>query len=162
MEKNNLQDCGGCSDDRSEGTHAMHTKQHPCPEGGDPNCGYCFPEKNNAEIERIVREFESKLHLSFGLGGFLTTDYSGENTEVPIWDMDEDTAKKWLRDTLTTFKAHIEAALLEEIATKVEAGKDTDRINSGSEARYREGLGFNSAKDEDLAIITTRKEQIGK
>ena len=21
----------------------MHTKQHPCKESGDPDCGYCFP-----------------------------------------------------------------------------------------------------------------------
>lgn len=39
-----LEDCSGCTDPHSEGTHQMHTKQHPCKDGGDPNCGYCFPE----------------------------------------------------------------------------------------------------------------------
>lgn len=40
---NELHDCGGCTGQNNEGTHAMHTKQHPCKEGGDPDCGYCFP-----------------------------------------------------------------------------------------------------------------------
>ena len=44
-----LEDCSGCTDSRSEGTHAMHTKQHPCKEGGDPDCGYCFPQKTTEE-----------------------------------------------------------------------------------------------------------------
>ena len=29
MKKNNLPDCTGCTDPRSEGTHQMGTKQHP-------------------------------------------------------------------------------------------------------------------------------------
>ncbi len=44
-----LHSCSGCIDDRSEGTHQMHTFQHPCPPGGDPDCGYCFPSKENTE-----------------------------------------------------------------------------------------------------------------
>lgn len=43
-----LEDCSGCTDPRSEGTHQMHTKQHPCEEGGDPNCGYCTPAPTKA------------------------------------------------------------------------------------------------------------------
>lgn len=46
-----LHDCSGCTDRHSEGTHQLHTKQHPCPEGGDPNCGYCFPDTPSQESE---------------------------------------------------------------------------------------------------------------
>lgn len=59
-----LEDCSGCTDPRSEGTHQGHTKQHPCPPGGDPNCGYCFPNttakgccEKCVEHERVTTNF---------------------------------------------------------------------------------------------------------
>ncbi len=58
-------------------------------------------------IEEIVREFHKKCHESFGLGGFLTTDYGGEDVS-PSWQIDDATAVNWLRTTLTTFKSSIE------------------------------------------------------
>lgn len=61
-----LYDCSGCTDDRSEGTHQGHTKQHPCRKGGDPNCGYCFPTPTEGSMEeRFDREF---TELRFGDG----------------------------------------------------------------------------------------------
>lgn len=55
-----LHDCSGCTDDRSEGTHQSHTIQHPCKEGGDSNCGYCFPEKFLTPISSDVEKEQIK------------------------------------------------------------------------------------------------------
>lgn len=60
MKQEPLHNCTGCTDKNSEGTHQMHTIQHPCPENGDPNCGYCFPEKT-PHIEKIAERVASKL-----------------------------------------------------------------------------------------------------
>lgn len=48
------EDCSGCTAPRSEGTHQSHTKQHPCPLGGDPDCGYCFPTQSSSEKLNVV------------------------------------------------------------------------------------------------------------
>lgn len=59
-----IRDCSGCTDNRSEGTHQMHTKQHPCPKGGDPDCGYCFPSKA-PEISMVSIDVEPVKKLEF-------------------------------------------------------------------------------------------------
>ncbi len=83
-----LEDCSGCTDDRSEGTHQMHTKQHPCPKGGDPNCGYCAPlsETKNpstdswtGSLDNAVRDicgipYRSKSEVRRILEGLLSTE----------------------------------------------------------------------------------------
>ena len=60
---NELPNCSGCTDPRSEGTHQGHTKQHPCPEGGNPNCGYCFPDgtPQNSMEERFEKAFPHEM-----------------------------------------------------------------------------------------------------
>ncbi len=65
QQKETLEDCSGCTDDRSEGTHQMHTKQHPCQEGGDPNCGYCFPQKETWEA-RFDQVFLTTMYQDDG------------------------------------------------------------------------------------------------
>lgn len=64
-----LEDCSGCTDPRSEGTHQGHTKQHPCPEGGDPNCGSCFPAVPHSTGEGWADEFDK----------LFTVDCAGKN-----------------------------------------------------------------------------------
>ena len=70
QKKCELRDCSGCTDLRNDplgGTHAMHTKQHPCPEGGDPNCGYCFPKEDipSSLTEEQGREWEKEFREKF-------------------------------------------------------------------------------------------------
>lgn len=48
--ENEISNCSGCTDRYSEGTHQMHTIQHPCPPGGDPGCGYCFPVERDGKV----------------------------------------------------------------------------------------------------------------
>jgi hypothetical protein len=69
-EETTLEDCSGCTDRHSEGTHQMHTTQHPCPEVGDKNCGYCFPEETTTGWEdTFLNDFCEERYSS--ANGFL-------------------------------------------------------------------------------------------
>lgn len=99
MNQNSLEDCSGCTDSRSEGTHQMHTKQHPCKEGGDPNCGHCFPNPLNRHdtIESIVREFEEK--------------FEEEREQNLQWNLCESGVKIFLRTALLSFSERQQEAM---------------------------------------------------
>ena len=86
-----LHDCSGCTDRHSEGTHANHTKQHPCPEGGDPNCGYCFPNPEKWEIGEKVKIIQGRyegqtatIRSLLGNGAMVERDVTEERRFCPV------------------------------------------------------------------------------
>lgn len=83
------EDCSGCTDPRSEGTHQSHTKQHPCPPGGDPDCGYCFPTQSSSEKRQFagasyVRPHEELFsHRNKKCACFVAPHPNTEQEEMP-------------------------------------------------------------------------------
>lgn len=131
------EDCAGCVDRHSEGTHAMHTKQHPCPDGGDPACGECFPMNPEDEIVAALREIIMPMRM--------------------LAPKSADALEEWLRTTLTSYRQRIEKEMIEDLSEKVSAMKwDEDSIEMGSEFAtprdYRK-LGRNNGMSEVVKML---------
>lgn len=144
-----LDDCSGCTDKYSEGTHAMHTKQHPCKEGGDPDCGYCFPspQTTNERVEEIVREFGRKFNIAY------VKDKGFASLGAEIQD--------FIRTALTTYTA----SLIEDAMERIEGRKFGRRRQKKGEP-LREifnDIGkknYNAALDEAITILRVLQNDV--
>lgn len=52
-----LPDCSGCTDNHPEGTHQMHTKQHPCKPDSGLECAYCSDDPVRRAIEHEIDQW---------------------------------------------------------------------------------------------------------
>ena len=151
----NLEDCSGCTDSRSEGTHAMHTRQHPCPEGGDPNCGECFPVQQEKEST-----WEAEFLRFFPLNFWATEDYHGGVDDGELqYLMWEDRQKKIALERATQVRDYIHrtrTTLIEEIEGEIEGLRNAliDRdTNFGMNESYRIAL------QDTLSLLNKLKEK---
>lgn len=78
------ENCSGCTDRFSEGTHQMHTIQHPCSKGGDPNCGYCSPTENSWE-EKVISMVGEVANRPEPINGFQPHGMFDEAQEKQIY-----------------------------------------------------------------------------
>lgn len=131
-------DCSGCTDRNSEGTHQAHTVQHPCKEGGDPNCGYCVPKPESewADFdERFVKEPVCKH-------GQTTGHYTCEPHDYPHvlgnrFGPDCETCSPPPKPTLKDIKAYITANYFpkKELASLLTEAEERERKTTYLEVR---------------------------
>lgn len=107
-----LQHCSGCTDDHSEGTHQMHTIEHPCKEGGDPDCGYCFPrDTKEMTVEKILKDIDF----------WKSQERNGHSFEEMSQAVEA--LKESVRTTLTTYASQVREKWLQEEIVRLEGMK---------------------------------------